>query len=222
MFMTNGQGSRGAPRFARDVAAVRVEAAGVVAAWVVAAWVVASLVLVGCGAPPSSVPGSSSAAVTGAASATPIGAAPSAAPSHLWEQARDGDGAALDALARAEGALGLGRALGDPDRAATARAALRLAPDGELALGALAERIAAAGDDAEAAGETLLVVLERPAVGERLDPEGDTRAVATLLAFAKDEQRPARLRALAISALRRLAARGQLEEATIPSALDEP
>lgn len=212
MFMTNRQGSRGATRFARAIAA----------AWVAATLVAVALDLVGCGAPPSSVPGSSSAAASGLATATIASAVPSGAPSRLWELARDGDGAALDALARAEGAVGLGRALGDPERAATARAALRLAPDGELALGALADRLAAAGDDAEPAGETLLVVLERPSLGERLDPEGDGRAVTALLALAKDERRPARLRALAISALRRLAARGQVDEATIPSALDEP
>ncbi|NUP12270.1 MAG: hypothetical protein HOW73_39995 [Polyangiaceae bacterium] len=126
-------------------------------------------------------------------------------------------------LGQREGGAGLVRGLEDARYAEVSRLALPDVADNGLAIGALARRLRAAGSDAEEDGETLVAVLRAPPrIGERLDPEGETKAREDLLALANDGSAPRKLRALAVTALRQLAARGVGDEAAIPTDLDEP
>lgn len=123
-------------------------------------------------------------------------------------------------LARREGALALVAGLDHATFANAARAALPLTTDARLALPALADRVHQSGSAADA--ETLLAVVRAPSViGERLDPEGESRAAALLLEVANDNGRERRVRALAVSALRLLAEQGVGDVKVIPSDLDE-
>lgn len=176
--------------------------------------------ITGCGSDPpvSTNTGTATGSQDGPATEAPVIFGP------WWDRARTTqDPLDIAELAHREGGAGLVLGLGSPRFAEVARSALPTAIDASLAIAPLAERVRSGGADAEASAEALLDVLAAPVViGERLDPEGEARAVEDLLTVANDVTAPRRLRALAVSALRRLAARGTGDPAQIPNALDEP
>lgn len=179
------------------------------------ACVALALVVAGCSseqtgrpaAPPSSAP-----ALASAPAPPPRSYGPA------WAAAEKSDDEAdLARLALAEGASGLLEAIDDPPHRAVALHALPHAPDRDLAIGALAARVAKGSPEAGAFADALLGVLAPAGADrERLDPTGETGAARDLLAVATDETRPKELRRKAASALWRLAERGVLPREKVP------
>jgi hypothetical protein len=161
-------------------------------------------------AKPPAAPPSASASASPVAEARTFGS--------LWDRAEAStDDADLARLALEEGAGGLLSALDDPKRGPVALRALAHAPDRDLAIGPLASRMRAGGPSADGAANALSQVLAAPGADrERLDPDGEKRAVRDLLEVAKDAKRTAELRARAASSLRRLAERGLVAPGEIP------
>lgn len=178
-----------------------------------------ALALVGCSADPGHGPGGS------ATTPSVLSASASAARSPrdpAWEVARaSGDPLDIAALARAERAPALLVDIDDASYGEVARAALLEARDAELALAPLAARVRAGGSTAERDAELLLSIVSRePSFGEDLDADGLLAALGDLDAIARDASRDARIRALSVSVLRRLAERGVKLSQPIPSELD--
>ncbi len=178
------------------------------------------LALVACA--DAGAPGPTPPSATG--SPAPSSSGPRAPLDPAWERAMaSGDPLDLATLARLVGPLELAEQLGDATLGRVALAALEHSPDGDQALGPLAAEARRQDADREAILSTLLVVMSRPgALGERLDPERDRRAVEDLRALALDATATRKARSLAVSALRRLADAGLLPHAEIPRDLDQP
>ncbi len=124
------------------------------------------------------------------------------------------------AVGEKAGASVLLRLLADPKSRATALSAIPYCRDSDLAIRPLASsaRASASADDAEVLLDTIAFALERPhAMGELLDPDGIRSAVADLVAIAKSSSLSERVRGLAVTILGRLADRGFVSRAEIPS-----
>jgi hypothetical protein len=141
----------------------------------------------------------------------------------LWQQAMAGDRVELARLADREGASGLLEGLEEGGPVALAAlAALPYAEDAELAYRRLGEVAASIDpDDARPVLDALLgVAARRRKQTEPLDPPGMRSSADDLLRIARGKDAPARVRALAISALRLLAERGAVDARAIPTDLD--
>jgi len=184
------------------------------------AWLSVLLAALACSADPAQSSGGSAAPRTTATATAAASARPPRDPA--WETAHaSGDALDIAALARIESAPQLLRDIDDATFGETARAALLQSRDAELVFGALAARVRAGGGSAEHDAELFLalVSLESP-FGERLDPDGEAQALAELDEVARDVNRAARLRALAISIERRLVERGVGSASAIFTDLD--
>lgn len=189
-----------------------------------AGWVLA-VSWIGCSTSREPPPGGSSAASGASATSTASSSLeePEAFGPH-WDKARRTmDPLDIAEVGQREGGPGLVRGLADPTYAEVARRALPSVPDATVAIEPLARAFVAGGADAEASAEALVAVLEAPyGYGERLDPEGEERAAEALIAHARDEKAAGRSRARAVTILRRMAARGMVSEARIPTEKDAP
>ena len=138
-----------------------------------------------------------------------------------WEEAARGDGLAAARLAEIHPAPDLlAVARGDAKRAPAALLAIGEARDAELVLGALAE-MARAGERRRAALESIHRAVHRgPRDTEPLDPSSLARCIRALDALSRDTKVARADRALAVSALRRLARAGLVDERRITGALD--
>lgn len=129
-----------------------------------------------------------------------------------WTEARGPvDPLVLGALAEREGALGLVEGVLDGGEVRqVALRALRHAADAELALGTLGELSASASDgEREALLSAVVDVAGRPREPrELLDPEGVRACAAHMVELSQREGLPAKQRALAVTAARRLGEKG--------------
>jgi hypothetical protein len=179
-------------------------------------------------APDASVVGATPTASVAPTAAAPASVAPTPAgearrrDDPRWIAARDPDPAEKARLALAVGAAGLLDALSDPgDTPDVALAALPYADDADLALAPLADRLRQDPARRRRLLVALLAIAGQPRGSrEPLDPEGARRAGAMLLAIARDGTQPREDRVVAVSTLRALAERGQVDRATIPADLD--
>jgi hypothetical protein len=175
----------------------------------------AAAVLWGCGATPARrgdgrLPPPSSRMATATVSAPPTRPPTPVLGPAFARAAATMDPVDLCALAATEGADRLASLLDDPRAHDTALAALACADDAELTYGRLAARARAhPGDEAMRSLDAFAESLERPSKrGELLDPEGVHSAIGDLAAIADASERHAPERALALTILRRLGARG--------------
>jgi hypothetical protein len=124
----------------------------------------------------------------------------------------------LTELASSIGAGRLAELLGDTRARPVAIAALAYADDAEVAYAKMAsEALAHPGADAAALLDSFSRSLDRPTKrGEILDSEGTHRAIGDLMTIARDASRAEAERAKAASILHRLAARGFVDDATVP------
>jgi hypothetical protein len=170
--------------------------------------------------PPRATPGDAGAAPTSSASAA---AAPSKMLDARWQRAAGDDPLDAARLAEAVGAAGLLEGIDEGGEASrVALLALPHADDGELALRRVCELLAAsAPGKAEPVLEAVLGVAGQPRKQrEPLDPEGARGCGDVLVRIAADAARPRPERALAVSAARAFAEKGQLDAARIPKDLD--
>ena len=138
-----------------------------------------------------------------------------------WEEAAHGDALAAARLAELHPAPDLlAVARGDAERAPAALLAIGEARDAELVLGSLAE-MARTGVRRRAALESIHRAVHRgPRDTEPLDPSSLARCIRALDALSRDAKVARADRAIAVSALRRLARAGLLDEARITTVLD--